>query len=133
MVHIITAYAPPTSSPRSIPRFLHLCSLQCCLTLLHPSNEVPEFISTRARFEANVLTNEEIYETLCRLPSVEFSYQPFESMLWGEFLKRVDKVSSTEDVDTFADPFGVFLFLHGKKKLTDGVVRAWAKWSQEAR
>eukprot|EP00392_Amoebophrya_sp_AT5.2_P004883 g4892.t1 len=101
-------------------RFLHLCALQCCFSLLDGG-------------AAQVLSLEEVYETLTRFPALEFSYKPFEDALWAEFLRRLDsEVKDTSDVDTLAEPMTVLRMLHARGAVTENMAKAFAQWAYDA-
>ncbi|CAD7927107.1 unnamed protein product [Amoebophrya sp. A25] len=137
-------------------RFLHLCALQCCLTVLgqrvtstnksQPGMmseteisdiigyaDVPAVLAERAKFETDVLSVEEMYECICKFASMEFSYRPFEELMWSSFLYRLEhEMPTAREIDQFADPFAVLRMLYGKDLLTPRIAQSFARWAYDA-
>ena len=120
-----------------------MCTAQCCLALLDKDQTLPphsamievsyqQALQERMDFECTAMPINEVYEALCKLPEVEFSYAPFEALLWREFAQRLTRIKTAEDVDMFAAPLEVVAFLKTHGIVTDNVLKQWARWSLEA-
>jgi len=114
-------------------RFLHLCASTGALYSLGALHG-PLFaaLNARAKLETEVLATEELQEALQGLPSLEYSWAPYEDICRAEFVKRIQSFKTPEDIATLADPFGTFFLLQMHDWLSEEFLRALCRWCMDA-
>jgi hypothetical protein len=114
-------------------RYLHLCASTGALYslgALHGS--LFAALNSKAKMETEMLTTEELQEALQGLPSLEYSWVPYEDLCRAEFAKRIQSFKTAEDVSTLADPFATLFFLQVHGCLSKEFLRALCRWCLDA-
>ncbi|CAK9082115.1 unnamed protein product [Durusdinium trenchii] len=110
-------------------RLRYLCATTGALGVLRACPpELLKMLNQRARFEVDTINVQELLDNIQAFPQLEYSWQPYEDLCLEEFMARVAKFRTAEDVDQLVDPFEGLLFLHSRNKLDAGYLRALCQW-----
>ena len=111
-------------------RFRYLCATAGALGVLQACPpEFMEILDTRARFEVDTISLQELLDNLQAFPQLEFSWKAYEDMCLDEFLERISQLRTAEDVDQLVDPFSTLFFLQSHGVLHADFLRALCQWS----
>lgn len=110
-------------------RFRYLCASAGALGALHACPaDFMEILDRRARFEVDTINVQELLDNLQAFPQLEFSWKSYEDMCMEEFLQRVARFRTAEDVDQLVDPFNTLYFLQSNGNLESNYLRALCQW-----
>lgn len=110
-------------------RFRYLCASAGALGALQACPaEFMKILDRRARFEVDTINVQELLDNLQAFPQLEFSWKSYEEMCMEEFLQRLAKFRTAEDVDQLVDPFNTLYFLQSNGHLESNYLRALCQW-----
>ncbi|CAJ1430601.1 unnamed protein product, partial [Effrenium voratum] len=111
-------------------RLRYLCASAGALGALHACpQELLDVLDQRARFEVDTISVQELLDNIQAFPQLEFSWQPYEDLCLTEFLQRLSKFRTAEEVDQLVSPFEVARFLQSRGLLSPEFLRALCQWS----
>ncbi|EEQ97665.1 conserved hypothetical protein [Perkinsus marinus ATCC 50983] len=114
-------------------RYLHGCELAGAMAALGYDNS-PFFTALDNRMEmcAEMMPVEEVWDTVKYLPSLQYSWKPYERAIWEELTRRTNKFYNELHVDEMSDPVGFMQFLRLHKRLDKRFMSAMAAWARVA-
>ncbi|CAE7226113.1 unnamed protein product [Symbiodinium pilosum] len=110
-------------------RLRYLCATAGALgTMRACPAELMATLDSHARFEVDTINTQELLDNVQAFPQLEYSWQPYEDLCLREFLSRVARLQTAEDVDQMVDPFQVLFFLQARGHLHTDYLRALTQW-----
>ena len=115
-------------------KFLHLCQIAGSFASLSCLDD--DFLTSlerSAKKEIDLMTPDEVFDSLKGLRFLQFSWKPFESHFLecglGSF---IDSVTNHKVIDELSSPVSFFLFLKRHNMLSNKVLVAYSNWLKEA-
>ncbi|KAF4742550.1 hypothetical protein FOZ63_024459 [Perkinsus olseni] len=112
-------------------RYLHGCEVVGAMAALGYDNSAfYAALDSRMKMCAEMMPVEEVWDTVKYLPSLQYSWKPYERSIWDELSRRTSKFYNELHVDEVSDPVSFMQFLRLHKRLDKRFMSAMAAWAR---